>query len=72
MKEYFFDRKTAFSDLIVGINLGIASIPVEMASWILAAVNLIHGVYAYMVGSFTLIRNLDKSHEKNIESKCRK
>jgi len=53
MKEYLFNRKTAFSDLIAGITLGIESIPDGMASGVLAAVNPIHGVYAYMVGTFT-------------------
>ena len=41
------------SDLIAGITLGIESIPDGMASGVLAAVNPIHGVYAYMVGTFT-------------------
>ncbi len=53
MKENLFDRKTAISDLIAGITLGIESIPDGMASGVLAAVNPIHGVYAYMVGTFT-------------------
>ena len=53
MKENLFDRKTAASDLIAGITLGIESIPDGMASGVLAAVNPIHGVYAYMVGTFT-------------------
>ena len=53
MKEYLFNRKTAFSDLIAGITLGIESILDGMASGVLAAVNPIHGVYAYMVGTLT-------------------
>ena len=53
MKEDLFNRKTALSDLIAGITLGIESIPDGMASGVLAAVNPIHGVYAYMVGTFT-------------------
>ena len=53
MKAYLFDRKTAISDLIAGVTLGIESIPDGMASGLLAAVNPIHGVYAYMVGTFT-------------------
>jgi len=53
VKEDLFNRKTALSDLIAGITLGIESIPDGMASGVLAAVNPIHGVYAYMVGTFT-------------------
>lgn len=53
MKKYLFDRKTALSDLIAGITLGIESIPDGMASGVLATVNPIHGIYAYMVGTFT-------------------
>ena len=49
----FFNPKTAISDLIAGLTLGIESIPDGMASGLLAAVNPIHGVYAYMVGTFT-------------------
>jgi len=53
VKEDLFNRKTALSDLIAGITLGIESIPDGMASGVLAVVNPIHGVYAYMVGTFT-------------------
>jgi len=53
VKEDLFNRKTALSDLIAGITLGIESIPDGMASGVLAAVNPIHGVYAYMIGTFT-------------------
>jgi SulP family sulfate permease len=49
----FFNRKTLGSDLIAGLTLGIESVPDGMASGLLAAVNPIHGVYAYMVGTFT-------------------
>jgi SulP family sulfate permease len=45
VKKYLFDRKTAISDLIAGITLGIESIPDGMASGVLAAVNPIHGIY---------------------------
>ena len=45
MKKYLFNRKTAISDLIAGITLGIESIPDGMASGVLAAVNPIHGIY---------------------------
>jgi SulP family sulfate permease len=49
----FFNPKTAASDLVAGLTLGIESIPDGMASGLLAAVNPIHGVYGYMVGTFT-------------------
>ena len=53
MKRYWFSKHTWASDLIAGLTLGIESIPDGMASGLLAAVNPIHGVYAYMVGTFT-------------------
>ncbi|MGD9091513.1 MAG: SulP family inorganic anion transporter [Anaerolineales bacterium] len=49
----FFNRKTLGSDLIAGLTLGIESVPDGMASGLLAAVNPIHGIYGYMVGTFT-------------------
>jgi SulP family sulfate permease len=52
MKD-FFNRKTLGSDLIAGLTLGIESVPDGMASGLLAAVNPIHGIYGYMVGTFT-------------------
>ena len=52
MKD-FFNRKTVGADLVAGLTLGIESVPDGMASGLLAAVNPIHGVYAYMVGTFT-------------------
>jgi SulP family sulfate permease len=53
MSKYFFSPKTLMSDVSAGITLGIESIPDGMANGLLAAVNPIHGVYAYMVGVFT-------------------
>jgi SulP family sulfate permease len=53
MKKYFFSRKTLLDDIIAGLTLGIESVPDGLASGLLAAVNPIHGVYAYMVGTFT-------------------
>ena len=53
MKRYLFSPKTLVSDVVAGVTLGIESIPDGMANGLLAAVNPIHGVYAYMVGAFT-------------------
>ena len=53
MRKYLFNRSTWISDLVAGLTLGIESIPDGMASGLLAAVNPIHGVYAYMVGAIT-------------------
>ena len=49
----FFNPKTMASDIIAGITLGIESVPDGMASGLLAAVNPIHGVYGYMMGTLT-------------------
>ena len=53
MEKRFFNSKTWPADLIAVLTLGIESVPDGMASGLLAAVNPIHGVYAYMVGTFT-------------------
>jgi SulP family sulfate permease len=53
MPKFLFSPKTLVSDLIAGVTLGIESVPDGMASGLLAAVNPIHGVYAYMVGTLT-------------------
>ncbi len=53
MIKYLFSPKTLVSDVVAGVTLGIESIPDGMANGLLAAVNPIHGVYAYMVGAFT-------------------
>lgn len=53
MARYYFNRNTIAEDVSAGITLGIESIPDGMANGLLAAVNPIHGVYAYMVGVFT-------------------
>lgn len=52
-RSEFFNPKTWASDLIAGLTLGIESVPDGMASGLLAMVNPIHGVYAYMYGTFT-------------------
>ena len=53
MSRFLFNRNTITSDVSAGITLGIESIPDGMANGLLAMVNPIHGVYAYMVGVFT-------------------
>ena len=53
MKKYLFSPRTVASDVVAGVTLGIESIPDGMANGLLAAVNPIHGVYAYMVGVFS-------------------
>lgn len=53
MFRYFFNRHTVVSDLAAGLTLGIQSVPDGLANGILAGVNPIHGLYGYMVGSFT-------------------
>ena len=53
MNRFFFNRRSFFKDLVAGLTLGIESIPDGMATGLLAAVNPIHGVYAYMYGTFT-------------------
>ena len=53
MARFLFNRNTIGADVSAGITLGIESIPDGMANGLLAAVNPIHGVYAYMVGVFT-------------------
>ncbi|MCP4167268.1 MAG: SulP family inorganic anion transporter [Chloroflexi bacterium] len=53
MSRFFFNRNTISADVSAGITLGIESIPDGMANGLLAMVNPIHGVYAYMVGVFT-------------------
>lgn len=53
MSRYFFSRETLGSDVAAGLTVGFFSIPDGLATGLLAAVNPIHGVYAYMVGTFT-------------------
>jgi SulP family sulfate permease len=53
MSRFLFSPRTITADVSAGITLGIESIPDGMANGLLAAVNPIHGVYAYMVGVFT-------------------
>ncbi len=53
MRKYFFNRRTVMDDLSAGLTLGLFSVPDGMATGLLALINPIHGVYAYMVGVFT-------------------
>ncbi|UCC53177.1 MAG: SulP family inorganic anion transporter, partial [Anaerolineaceae bacterium] len=53
MSRFLFSRRTITADVSAGVTLGIESIPDGMANGLLAMVNPIHGVYAYMVGVFT-------------------
>lgn len=53
MSRYFFDRKTVSRDLIAGLVLGIESVPDGLASGLLAGINPIFALYAYMTGTFS-------------------
>jgi len=53
LRSHLFNRKTVTADVIAGVTLGIESIPDGMASGVLAAVNPIHGVYAYLFGTLS-------------------
>jgi SulP family sulfate permease len=44
---------TLTEDLMAGVVLGVQSVPDGMASGLLALVNPVYGLYAYMVGTFT-------------------
>ncbi|MCP4967490.1 MAG: SulP family inorganic anion transporter [bacterium] len=48
-----FQRKTLREDGIAGLVLGVQSVPDGLAGGLLAAVNPLYGLYAYMVGTFT-------------------
>ncbi|MFN8534492.1 MAG: SulP family inorganic anion transporter [Dehalococcoidia bacterium] len=53
MTNTFFSRKTLGNDLNAGLVLGIQSVPDGLASGLLAGVNPIYGLYAYMSGVIT-------------------
>lgn len=46
-------RDTLRSDAIAGLVLGVESVPDGLAGGLLAGVNPVYGLYAYMVGTFT-------------------
>lgn len=48
-----FRRDTIKSDAVAGLVLGVESVPDGLAGGLLAGVNPVYGLYAYMVGTFT-------------------
>ena len=53
MKRQFINRSTILEDLSAGVVLGIQSVPSGLANGLLALVNPIYGLHAYMMGVFT-------------------
>lgn len=53
MARQFLNLKTLKEDLSAGLVLGITSVPDGLAQGVLALVNPIYGLYAYMVGTFS-------------------
>ena len=48
-----FRKETLKDDTVAGIVLGVESVPDGLAGGLLAGVNPLYGLYAYMVGTFT-------------------
>ena len=48
-----FNPKTIKEDAVAGVVLGVESIPDGLAGGLLAGVNPVYGLYAYMTGTFT-------------------
>ena len=48
-----FRKETLKSDAVAGVVLGVESVPDGLAGGLLAGVNPVFGLYAYMVGTFT-------------------
>jgi SulP family sulfate permease len=48
-----FRKETLRSDAVAGLVLGVESVPDGLAGGLLAGVNPVYGLYAYMVGTFT-------------------
>ena len=48
-----FTRKTLRDDAVAGVVLGVESVPDGLAGGLLAGVNPLYGLYAYMMGTFT-------------------
>jgi SulP family sulfate permease len=48
-----FSRGTIRDDAVAGLVLGVESVPDGLAGGLLAGVNPVYGLYAYMVGTFT-------------------
>jgi hypothetical protein len=53
VKRQFINRSTIGEDLSAGLVLGIQSVPSGLANGLLALVNPIYGLHAYMMGVFT-------------------
>ena len=48
-----FQKETLKDDAVAGVVLGVESVPDGLAGGLLAGVNPVYGLYAYMVGTFT-------------------
>ena len=46
-------RESAASDGVAGLVLGVESVPDGLALGLMAGVNPVYGLYAYLVGTFT-------------------
>ena len=53
MARQFINPKTLKDDMIAGLVLGIESVPDGLAQGLLAMVNPIYGLYAYMTGTLS-------------------
>jgi SulP family sulfate permease len=51
--KLLFSRETIRDDAVAGLVLGVESVPDGLAGGLLAGVNPVYGLYAYMVGTFT-------------------
>lgn len=52
-RRFGLKRETLKEDGVAGLVLGVQSVPDGLAGGLLAAVNPVYGLYAYMVGTFT-------------------
>jgi len=52
-RRFGLKRATLKEDAVAGVVLGVQSVPDGLAAGLLAAVNPVFGLYAYMVGTFT-------------------
>ena len=53
MSRNFINRRTIKQDITAGLVLGIESVPDGLAQGLLAMVNPIYGLYAYMTGTLS-------------------
>ena len=53
MKSRYVNPRTIHEDIAAGLVLGIESVPDGLAAGLLAAVNPVYALYAYMMGTFT-------------------